>query len=99
LSTTNRLYAAPLLRWQGHDIGVPVTHDEHGERTAWRARYSRFALAEVKPQLEIRHAGTRTTVTDGPDSVELDDDELIEAVMGRLAETSGSAPRTAPSCR
>ncbi len=52
-------------------------------------RYSRFALAEAKPQLEIRHAGARTTVTGGPDTVELDDDELIEAVMGRLDETSG----------
>ena len=68
---------------------MPVAHDEHGQRTAWRARYSRFALAEAKPQLEIRQAGAGTAVTDGPATVELDDDELIEAVMGRLDETSG----------
>src|SRR5208283_5425490 len=46
---------APSCRWQAvhvaaelathaDDIGVPVTHDERTERTAWRARYSRFAL-------------------------------------------------------
>lgn len=70
------------------DIGVLVTHGEQGERRAWRARYSRFALAEAKPQLQIRHAGARTTVTEGPDTVELGDDELIEAVMGRLDQTS-----------
>ena len=74
------------------DIGVPVTPGEHRQRTAWRARYSRFALAEVKPQLEIRHVGARTAVTDGSTTVELDDDELIEAVMGRLDETSGFSP-------
>jgi hypothetical protein len=42
-----------------------------------------------QPQLEIRLAGVRTAVTDGPATVELGDDELIEAVMGRLDETSG----------
>jgi hypothetical protein len=71
------------------DIGVPVPHAEHAERTAWRARYSRFALAEAKPQLEIRHADARTTIIDGSATAELDDHELIEAVMGRLDETSG----------
>jgi hypothetical protein len=68
---------------------VSVTPGEHGQRTAWRARYSRFVLAEAKPQLRIRHAGARTAVTDGSTTVELNDDELIEAVMGRLDETCG----------
>jgi len=82
-------HVAAELATHADDIGVPVTPAEHEERTAWRAPYSRFALAEAKPRLEIGHAGTRTTVTGGPDAVELDDDELIEAVMGRLDETSG----------
>ena len=81
------------LATHADDIGVPITTDERGDRTAWRARYSRFALAEAKPGLEIRLAGAHTAVTNGPDIVELDDDQLIEAVMGRLGETSGfSAP-------
>ena len=41
-----------------------------------------------QPELEIRHADARTAVIDGPATAELDD-ELIEAVMGRLDETSG----------
>ena len=34
-------------------------------------------------------AGLELARTGGPDAVELDDGELIEAVMGRLDETSG----------
>ena len=83
------VHVAAELATHADDIGVPVTPGEHGQRTAWRARYSRFALAEAKPQLEIRHAAARTAVTDGSTTAELDDDELIEAVMGRLDETSG----------
>jgi uncharacterized protein (TIGR03083 family) len=82
-------HVAAELATHADDIGVPVTHDEHGQRTAWRARYSRFALAEAKPRLEIRHASGRTTVTDGPAIAEIDDEELIEAVMGRLDQSSG----------
>jgi len=83
------VHVAAELATHADDIGVPVAHDEHAERTAWRACYSRFALAEAKPQLEIRHADARTAVIDGSTTAELDDDELIEAVMGRLDETSG----------
>ena len=83
------VHVAAELATHADDIGVPVTPDELAERTAWRARYSRFALAEVKPDLEIRHAGARTTVTGGTATAELDDDELIEAVMGRLDQTPG----------
>jgi len=82
-------HVAAELATHADDIGVPVTPGEQAERTAWRARYSRFALSEAKPQLEIRQVGARTAVTGGPATVELDDDELIEAVMGRLDETSG----------
>jgi uncharacterized protein (TIGR03083 family) len=83
------VHVAAELATHADDIGVPVTPGEQARRTAWRARYSRFALAEAKPQLEIRHAAERTAVTDGRETVELADDELIEAVMGRLDETSG----------
>jgi uncharacterized protein (TIGR03083 family) len=86
-------HVAAELATHADDIGVPVRRDEDEQRTAWRVRYSRFALAEAKPQLEIRRAGGRTAVTDGTTTVELDDDELIEAVMGRLDETSGFSDR------
>ena len=54
----------------------------------WRARYSRFALAEAKPHLRIQATGVGTLVTDGSDTVEVNDRELVEAVMSRLDETS-----------
>jgi uncharacterized protein (TIGR03083 family) len=82
-------HVAAELATHADDIGVPVTSGEHRQRTAWRVRYSRFALAEAKPQLEIRDVGARTAVTTGSTTVELNDDELIDAVMGRLDQTSG----------
>jgi uncharacterized protein (TIGR03083 family) len=82
-------HVAAELATHADDIRVPVTPGEHRQRAAWRARYSRFALAEAKPQLEIWRAGARTAVTSGSTTVELNDDELIEAVMGRLDQTSG----------
>jgi hypothetical protein len=41
-----------------------------------------------KPHLKIQASGARTLVTDGPDTVDVGDQELVEAVMGRLDETS-----------
>ena len=81
-------HVAAELATHADDVGVPTAPAEDAERTAWRARYSRLALAEAKPQLENRPAGARTAVSDGPTTVELDDHELIEAVMDRLDETS-----------
>jgi len=81
-------HVAAELATHADDIGVPAAGAEQGKRTAWRARYSRFALAEAKPDLTIQATGARTLVTDGSDTVEVDDHELVEAVMGRLDETS-----------
>jgi hypothetical protein len=82
-------HVAAELATHADDIGAGAAGSEHGKRTAWRARYSQFALAEAKPHLKIQATGARTLVTDGPDSVEVGDHELVEAVMGRLDETSG----------
>ncbi len=82
------IHVAAELATHADDVGVPTEPDEHGKRTAWRARYSRFALAEAKTHLHIQAAAARTVVTDGPNTVDVDDHELIEAVMGRLDETS-----------
>ena len=86
------LHVAAELATHADDIGVPVAVGEQAERTAWRARYSRFALAEAKPDLRVRTDGVRTIVTDGTDTVAADDPELVEAVMGRLDETSRLGP-------
>ena len=85
-------HVAAELATHADDVGVPTPGGEHGQRAAWRARYSRFALAEAKPHLQIRAAGAGTIIADGPDTVEVGDHELIEAVMGRLDETSRLDP-------
>lgn len=82
-------HVAAELATHADDVGVPAARGDHGERTAWRARFSRFALAEAKPHLQVRATGARTVVTDGSVSADLDDDELVEGVAGRLDETSG----------
>jgi uncharacterized protein (TIGR03083 family) len=82
-------HVAAELATHADDIGVPAAGGEQGKRATWRARYSRFALAEAKPHLKIQAAGARTLVTDGPDTVDVDDHELVEAVMARLDKTSG----------
>lgn len=82
-------HVAAELATHAGDIGVPAAGGERGKRATWRARYSRFALAEARPDLTIQAAGARTLVADGSDTVEVDDHELAEAVMGRLDETSG----------
>jgi hypothetical protein len=46
-------------------------------------------LRRPNPHLTIQAAGARTLVTDGPDTVDVDDHELAEAVMARLDKTSG----------
>ncbi len=81
-------HVAAELATHADDVGVPAAGGDHGERTEWRARYSRFALAEAKPQLHVQPAGAGTVITGGQGTVTVDDDELVEAVMGRLGETS-----------
>jgi len=81
-------HVASELATHADDIGLPVTEEEHDKRLAWRSRFSRFALAESKPNLEIRVTAGRTIVTDGDVTADLVDSELIDGVMGRLEETS-----------
>jgi uncharacterized protein (TIGR03083 family) len=81
-------HVAAELATHADDIGVPAAGGEQGKRATWRARYSRFALAEAKPHLKIQVAGARTLVTDGPDTADVGDHELVEAVMARLDKTS-----------
>ena len=79
-------HVASELATHADDIGVPVPPDERGARAEWRARFSRFALAESKPQLDIRVVDGRTIVTDAKLTVDVDDEELIDGVMARLDE-------------
>jgi len=81
-------HLASELATHADDIGVPVTPEERDARRAWRARFSRFALAEAKPDLALHREEGRTRVSGQGLAVDVDDDELVAAVAGRLDDTS-----------
>ena len=67
------------------DVDVPVDPAEADERLAWRARVSRFTLAESKADAEItRLPDGRTRVSKDGATVEVDDADLVEGVAARL---------------
>lgn len=78
-------HVASELATHADDMGVPVSSGERDGRRAWRARVSRFALAEAKPELAVTNADGLTTVSADVVTVAVDDDRLIEAVAGRLS--------------
>jgi uncharacterized protein (TIGR03083 family) len=87
-------------RWQAfHVAGELATHaddmylvadpEEEAERRRWRARFSRFALAEERPDLVVTPGPDgRTRVRGRGVDLDVDDQELVEAVAGRLGESS-----------
>ena len=81
--------------WATHadDLGAPVADSEREARIAWRAAISRFALAEAKPELEVRRVGERTIVVGKDAEVSLDDEQLIDTVAARAGD------ELAPSAR
>jgi uncharacterized protein (TIGR03083 family) len=77
-------HLASELATHGDDVGVPVGADEVGARTDWRARFSRFALAESKPDLTVVKGDEGTAVTIGDRTLTLDDPTLVAAVSARV---------------
>lgn len=83
-------HLATELAVHADDMYVPVTPDEADERRRWRATFSRFALSESKPDVEVSVVTEgRTRVRRGDDSIEVADDVLIEGVASRLDAASG----------
>jgi uncharacterized protein (TIGR03083 family) len=78
-------HLAGELATHADDMFVTVPAEDAADRRDWRARFSRFALREAKPDLvlEVDHAGTLVR-GDGID-IELGDDDLVAAVAGRGA--------------
>ena len=81
-------HVAGELATHADDMSAPVLADERVERMTWRAAYSRFALTEEKPDLVIEGQVGRTRVRGQGIDITLDDDELVEAVAGRLDDSS-----------
>ncbi len=77
------------------DIGAPVSASEANERNAWQARFGRFALKEMKPELRIEARDGRTHVQGQDIDVDLDDADFVQAVAARLPGDSGIDAATA----
>jgi uncharacterized protein (TIGR03083 family) len=85
-------HVASELATHADDASVPVAPAERDARCAWRTRVSRFALAETKPDLTVSEEAGRTRVQGQGIDVSVDGDEFVEAVAGRLDETSRLEP-------
>jgi uncharacterized protein (TIGR03083 family) len=77
-------HLASELATHADDIGAPVDEAEAAARLAWRARFSRFALAESKPDIDAAVVPEGTIVTVGGRELTLDDATLVAAVSARL---------------
>jgi len=76
------------LATHADDIGVPVSAAEAGTRADWLARFSRFAIKELKPDLTIEAKNGRTHVQGKGVDVDLPDEEFVQAVAARLPDDS-----------
>ena len=85
-------HVAGELAVHADDVFVTIAAEEREARRDWRARFSRFVLAEYKPELVVRVEGDRTRVQGEGCDVLVDDDELIEGVAGRLDAASRLDP-------
>ncbi len=83
------------LATHADDVAVPVTSDEAASRNAWQARFGRFALKELKPDIAIDAHDGRTHVRSGDVDIDLTDEQFVQAVAARLPEDSGLDGETA----
>jgi uncharacterized protein (TIGR03083 family) len=83
------------LATHADDVGVPVSADEAKGRVDWQARFGRFAIKELKPDLSIEASNGRTHVKGDGIDVELPDEQFVDAVAARLPADSGIDAETA----
>ena len=77
-------HVASELATHADDIGVPVSPDEEARRTAWRAPFSRFVLAEESRDVVVEPHDGEHVVRAGGVEARLSDHDFVEAVAGRL---------------
>jgi len=83
------------LATHADDVAVPVAGDEAATRNAWQARFGRFALKELKPDITIDAHDGHTHVRSDDVDVDLTDEQFVQAVAARLPEDSGLDGETA----
>jgi uncharacterized protein (TIGR03083 family) len=76
------------LATHADDVGATVAADEVGARVAWQARFSRFAIRELKPDLVVSAGDGRTHVKGDGVEIDLADEDFVQAVAARLPEDS-----------
>ena len=75
-------HLAGELATHADDLGVPGS--DQSERLGWRVSFSRFALAETKPDLQVEASSPGHTLVRGGDvDLELADTVFVTAVAGR----------------
>ena len=76
-------HLASELATHADDIDVPVAAGEEPARTEWRAAFSRFAVMELKPEIEVEavDGGTRYRVGDASGTI--DDHDFVEIAAAR----------------
>jgi uncharacterized protein (TIGR03083 family) len=77
------------LATHADDVSVPVPSEEEAARNAWQARFGRFAIKELKPDLTIEVANGGTHVKGDGVDIELPDEQFVQAVAARLPADSG----------
>jgi uncharacterized protein (TIGR03083 family) len=83
------------LATHADDVGVPVTAGEVPGRIDWQARFGRFALKELKPDLDLAVSDDRVHVKGEGVDVDLTNEQFVEAVAARLPADSGIDAETA----
>lgn len=81
-------HIASELAIHADDLGVPDGGADVEDRLAWRAKISRFFLAESKPDLELSATGGGTAVKGDGMDLTVDDQTFVNAVAGRLDDSS-----------
>lgn len=76
------------------DMDVAIDPEERRWQIAWRARFSRFALAEAGSPVgvELEKASGLNRVRLGDEEALLSDEELVEAAAGRLPDSHPLTP-------
>jgi uncharacterized protein (TIGR03083 family) len=77
------------LATHADDVHVPVVANDAAARNAWQARFGRFAIKELKPDLTIEAGDGRTHVKGEGVDIELPDEQFVQAVAARLPDDSG----------
>lgn len=83
------------LATHADDLGVPASPSEAAARIEWQARFARFAIKELKPDLATSASLGRTHVKGEGIDIELSNEEFVQAVAARLPAGTGIDADTA----